>query len=69
MNPSTGPAREAANTPRRMDARRNHQRVVAAAVEVFREYGAQASVPQIAARAQEKLRGLARTEELVLWSA
>ncbi|KUN18583.1 TetR family transcriptional regulator [Streptomyces antibioticus] len=37
---------------RRSDARRNHERVVAAAVEIFREYGTQASVPQIAARAQ-----------------
>ncbi|MEE4540633.1 helix-turn-helix domain-containing protein [Streptomyces sp. V4-01] len=40
------------DTPRRSDARRNHERVVAAAVEIFREYGTQASVPQIAARAQ-----------------
>lgn len=39
-------------TSRRSDARRNHERVVAAAVEIFREYGTQASVPQIAARAQ-----------------
>ncbi|MGY5032260.1 TetR/AcrR family transcriptional regulator [Streptomyces sp. 900116325] len=38
--------------PRRSDARRNHERVVAAAVEIFRECGTQASVPQIAARAQ-----------------
>jgi AcrR family transcriptional regulator len=36
---------------RRRDALRNHERVVAAAVEVFREHGSGASVPQIAARA------------------
>ncbi|MFJ5035737.1 TetR/AcrR family transcriptional regulator [Streptomyces sp. NPDC088560] len=46
------PVQDAARTPRRTDARRNHERVVAAAVEVFREYGTQASVPQIATRAQ-----------------
>jgi AcrR family transcriptional regulator len=37
--------------PRRKDALRNHERVVAAAAEVFREHGSGASVPQIAARA------------------
>jgi len=54
MNPSKNPepARQAVNAPRRTDARRNHKRVVAAAVEVFRECGTQASVPQIATRAQ-----------------
>ncbi|MEU3982395.1 helix-turn-helix domain-containing protein [Streptomyces sp. NPDC026672] len=54
MTPSTAPesGQGAVNTPRRTDARRNHERVVAAAVEVFREYGTQASVPLIAARAQ-----------------
>lgn len=36
---------------RRADARRNHERVVAAAIEVFAELGPQATVPQIAARA------------------
>jgi AcrR family transcriptional regulator len=36
---------------RRKDAIRNHERVVAAAIETFREYGSEASVPQIAARA------------------
>jgi len=41
----------AAGDPRRKDAIRNYQRVVAAAVEVFREHGSAASVPQIAARA------------------
>lgn len=37
--------------PRRADARRNHERVVAAAIELFAELGPQATVPQIAARA------------------
>jgi AcrR family transcriptional regulator len=36
---------------RRKDAIRNHERVVVAATEVFREHGSGASVPQIAARA------------------
>jgi len=49
-SPESGQATVSA--PRRKDARRNHERVVAAAVEVFRECGTQASVPQIAARAQ-----------------
>ncbi|MFI8186185.1 TetR/AcrR family transcriptional regulator [Actinacidiphila glaucinigra] len=39
-------------SPRRRDARRNHARVIAAAVEVFRENGARATVPEIAARAR-----------------
>ncbi|MFB7503349.1 MULTISPECIES: TetR/AcrR family transcriptional regulator [Streptomyces] len=54
MNPSKTPepVQGAVRTPRRTDARRNHERVVAAAVEVFRERGTQASVPQIATRAQ-----------------
>ena len=54
MNPSKTPepTQEVSGTPRRKDARRNHERVVAAAVEVFREYGTQASVPQIATRAE-----------------
>lgn len=39
-------------SPRRTDARRNHARVIAAAVEVFRENGARATVPEIAARAR-----------------
>jgi AcrR family transcriptional regulator len=41
----------AAGGPRRKDAIRNHQLVVAAAAEEFREHGSAASVPQIAARA------------------
>jgi AcrR family transcriptional regulator len=34
---------------RRLDARRNHERVLAAAVEVFAEHGLRATVPQVAA--------------------
>lgn len=54
MNSSSPPepARQAASSPRRADARRNHERVLAAAVEVFRAHGTQATVPQIAAKAQ-----------------
>lgn len=54
MNPPKAPesGQRPVSAPRRSDARRNHERVVAAAVEVFRAYGTQASVPQIAARAQ-----------------
>ncbi|MBC7299626.1 MAG: helix-turn-helix transcriptional regulator [Nocardia sp.] len=36
---------------KRSDARRNHERVVAAAVEVFAEHGIDATIPQVAARA------------------
>ena len=36
---------------RRADARRNHERVLAAAVEVFTEHGLEATIPQVAARA------------------
>lgn len=36
---------------RRADARRNHDRVLAAAVEVFAEKGADATIPEIAERA------------------
>jgi AcrR family transcriptional regulator len=36
---------------RRADARRNHERVFAAALEVFAELGLQATVPQVAERA------------------
>jgi len=43
---------DAPSGPRRKDALRNHERVVAAAAEVFREHGSGASVPQIAARAR-----------------
>ncbi|MEV4078427.1 TetR/AcrR family transcriptional regulator [Nonomuraea fuscirosea] len=36
---------------RRADARRNHERVLAAALEVFQEFGLQGTVPQVAERA------------------
>jgi AcrR family transcriptional regulator len=36
---------------RRADARRNHERIVAAALEIFSEKGLQATVPEVAARA------------------
>ena len=36
---------------RRADARRNHERVIAAAIEVFAERGLEATVPEVAARA------------------
>lgn len=36
---------------RRADARRNHERVLAAAAEVFTEHGLDATIPQVAARA------------------
>ncbi|MFF3257404.1 TetR/AcrR family transcriptional regulator [Actinacidiphila glaucinigra] len=54
MSPSHSPDPDRPTTasPRRADARRNHDRVVAAAVDVFREHGTLATVPQIAARAQ-----------------
>lgn len=38
-------------TERRADARRNHERVLAAAIEVFTEQGLSATIPEIAARA------------------
>jgi AcrR family transcriptional regulator len=36
---------------KRADARRNHERVLAAATEVFTEHGLDATIPQVAARA------------------
>jgi AcrR family transcriptional regulator len=48
----TESGQDAAGGPKRKDALRNHERVVAAAVEAFREHGSGASVPQIAARAK-----------------
>ncbi|MGI5218765.1 TetR/AcrR family transcriptional regulator [Nocardia sp. CA-290969] len=36
---------------RRADARQNHERVLAAAIEVFTENGLEATIPQVAARA------------------
>ncbi|MDN3354367.1 TetR/AcrR family transcriptional regulator [Actinomadura sp. DC4] len=41
----------AAWSGRRADARRNHERVIAAAIEVFAERGLEATVPEVAARA------------------
>ncbi len=38
-------------TGRRADARENHERVLAAAIEVFTEHGIGATIPQVAARA------------------
>jgi AcrR family transcriptional regulator len=38
-------------TGRRADARRNHERVLAAAVDVFTEHGLDATMPQVAERA------------------
>jgi AcrR family transcriptional regulator len=50
--PMTESGQNAPGGLRRKDALRNHERVVAAAAEAFREYGSAASVPQIAARAR-----------------
>lgn len=41
----------AAWADRRADARRNHERIIAAALEVFAERGLEATVPDVAARA------------------
>ena len=51
METSPSPAESAAPL-RRADARRNHERVFAAALEVFQEAGLQGTVPQIAERAE-----------------
>lgn len=49
----TSPGPGASATPlRRADARRNHERVFAAALDVFQESGLQGTVPQIAERAE-----------------
>jgi AcrR family transcriptional regulator len=48
----TESGQDTARGPRRKDALRNHERVVAAAAEAFREHGSGASVPEIAARAR-----------------
>lgn len=48
----SGPDATSDRDPAQADARRNHERVVAAAVEVFREKGVQATAPEIATRAQ-----------------
>lgn len=49
MPPAAEPAEDW--TGRRADARRNHERVLAAAVEVFTEHGLDATIPQVAERA------------------
>ncbi|WP_121715811.1 TetR/AcrR family transcriptional regulator [Streptomyces sp. E5N91] len=54
MNATQQPTAQPAppGTPRRRsDARRNHERVFAAALEVFGEFGLQGTVPQVAERA------------------
>jgi AcrR family transcriptional regulator len=48
---ASGAAAEADWSVRRADARRNHERVLAAAVEVFTEHGLDATIPQVAERA------------------
>ncbi|MFJ7495115.1 TetR/AcrR family transcriptional regulator [Streptomyces sp. NPDC097727] len=50
METSPSPAESGASL-RRADARRNHERVFAAALEIFQEAGLQGTVPQIAERA------------------
>ena len=50
MTSSPSPAGSTTSS-RRADARRNHERVFEAALEVFQEFGLQGTVPQIAARA------------------
>ena len=53
MDPAKTTARQPGlQTPqKRADARRNHERVFAAALEVFEEFGLQGTVPQVAERA------------------
>ena len=57
MSPALPPGREPAPdttedwSDRRADARRNHERVFAAALEVFAERGLEATIPEIADRA------------------
>jgi AcrR family transcriptional regulator len=48
---STSPRAATEAAPRRADARRNHERVFAAALEVFDEHGLQGTIPQVADRA------------------
>jgi AcrR family transcriptional regulator len=50
MSTSLGPPAVAA-PQRRADARRNHERVFAAALEIFDEHGLQGTIPQVAERA------------------
>lgn len=47
----TAAAQDHPDVQRRSDARRNHERIIAAAIEVFAEKGLDASVPDVAARA------------------
>ncbi|MEU7939067.1 TetR/AcrR family transcriptional regulator [Microbispora bryophytorum] len=58
------------NVPRRADALRNHERVVAAARELFAEHGLDVTVPQVAERAgvgrATVYRSFPSKEELVL---
>ena len=49
--PPDGESAVGDRSDRRADARRNHERVFTAAVEVFAERGLEATVPEIAARA------------------
>ncbi|MGP4046970.1 TetR/AcrR family transcriptional regulator [Streptomyces sp. 2A115] len=53
MNPAQTTSQQThQESPRkRADARRNHERVFAAALEVFEEFGLQGTVPQVAERA------------------
>lgn len=53
MSPAqTTPGQDRQESPhKRADARRNHERVFAAALEVFEEFGLQGTVPQVAERA------------------
>ncbi|MFE9611756.1 TetR/AcrR family transcriptional regulator [Streptomyces sp. NPDC006012] len=48
----TSPRPTGQDTPlKRADARRNHERIFAAALEIFEEFGLQGTVPQVAERA------------------
>ncbi|WP_280398453.1 TetR/AcrR family transcriptional regulator [Nocardia carnea] len=47
----TEPAEDPRWAGRRSDARQNHERVLAAAIEIFTEHGLGATIPQVAARA------------------
>ncbi|MFB7493463.1 TetR/AcrR family transcriptional regulator [Streptomyces sp. NPDC056161] len=49
----TNPRPTGQDTPlKRADARRNHERIFAAALEIFDEFGLQGTVPQVAERAE-----------------
>jgi len=51
MNPVQTTSQQTRQDAPRADARRNHERVFAAALEVFEEFGLQGTVPQVAERA------------------